>query len=135
MIFMKNLLFFCLFVCSSVTLIAQPEICRKNYSQKLNEGIAMYNKGDYSNAARNEHCQTNRPAQGGNTMPAGISFRPSDRHRQLLLPRTWSEASFRFWAHSRRCHPKAEHRKQDTVSRKAGAYCQITPAQEQQWSR
>ena len=66
----------------------------------------------YSNAARNEHCQTNRPAQGGNTMPAGISFRPSDRHRQLLLPRTWSEASFRFWAHSRRCHPKAEHRKQ-----------------------
>ena len=99
------------------------EIAMPVYSETLFHRHSIH-LNHYSNAARNEHCQTNRPAQGGSTMPAIISFRPSDRHRQLLLPRTWSEASFRFWAYSRRCHPKAEHRKQDTVSRKAGAYCQ-----------
>lgn len=78
----------------------------------------------YSNAARNEHRQANRPAQGGSTMPASISFRPSDRHRPLCCPEPGRKPPFRFWAHSRRCHPKAEHRKQSTVSRKAGAYCQ-----------
>lgn len=56
---MRKVLFFAWCICVPIFLIAQPEVCKRNYTVKLDEGIALYKKGDYRNAARtfkSAHC-------------------------------------------------------------------------------
>jgi hypothetical protein len=57
---MRKILFFALFLLPMATLMAQPEVCRRKYSQKLEEGIGLYNGGKYEEAARSfnsAHCE------------------------------------------------------------------------------